>query len=365
MHIGVMSGTSMDAVDVAVVDFSEASPRLAASLHGRWPPALLGRVKTFAQGGPLDADDIARLDSEVGVFLAGLINQLLDKAGLTHTTIDAIGCHGQTVAHAPEASPPCTLQLGDANVIAERTGITTVNDFRRRDLAAGGQGAPLAPAFHARALSDPAESRVVLNLGGIANITYLPAGDHTPPIGFDTGPANCLMDAWTKEQRGQAYDDEGRWAATGTVIKPLLEALLDDPYFALAPPKSTGTQYFSRTWLEARLPATAGAPTRDVQATLLALTHDSIVSAIETNAPLCERVLVCGGGVHNTFLMQRLGKTLNRPVESTTRYGIDPDWVEAIAFAWLAKQTLAGDAGNLHSVTGAAGPRILGAIHPA
>ncbi|MCB1802079.1 MAG: anhydro-N-acetylmuramic acid kinase [Gammaproteobacteria bacterium] len=364
MYLGVMSGTSMDAVDLAVVDFNGARPSLVTTASSAWPQGLLERLRAFAGGTRLDAHAVAVLDTEVGLHIATAINTLLHDSAIASGAIHAIGSHGQTVAHAPGEIPPTTLQLGDANVIAEATGIRTINDFRRRDVAAGGQGAPLAPAFHAATLRDADEDRVVLNLGGIANITVLPADLAAPVIGFDTGPANCLMDYWASHHLDQAYDQAGAWAAGGTVDAQLLQRLLDDPYFDLSPPKSTGTQYFSPAWLQRRLTGSAARP-EDVQATLLALTAESVAAAVTRFAPSAVRILVCGGGVHNTALMRYLARTLNRPVESSAAYGIDPDWMEAMAFAWLAMRTCEGLAGNLPSVTAAAGERILGAIHPA
>lgn len=365
MFIGVMSGTSMDAVDVACVDFANDRPVLVAARKTDWPDRLLQRVQAYADHAPLDASALASLDADIGEFLATAINRTLGEAGLDRAAMKAIGCHGQTVAHSPEGSPAVTLQLGDANVITERTGITTINDFRRRDMAAGGQGAPLAPAFHAAQLRTGGEDRVVLNLGGIANITLLPADQTQDVLGFDTGPANCLMDAWSQRHTGKAFDSAGSWAASGQPNESLLATLCEDPYFARPIPKSTGTQYFSSAWLDSKLATSGELTPTDVQATLLALTRDSIVAAIRIHAPGTARVLVCGGGVHNAFLMQQLGERLRISVESTAVYGIDPDWMEAMAFAWLARHTLAGQPGNLPSVTGACGPRILGAIHPA
>lgn len=360
-----MSGTSMDAVDVALVEFGGAAPRLIAVGSPPWPAALRAQLHGLAAGQPLDATAFARLDTAVGGFLADAVADLLNQHAISAATVLAIGCHGQTVAHAPDADPATTLQLGDANVISERTGITTVNDFRRRDLAAGGQGAPLTPAFHDAILRDPTENRVVLNLGGIANITILPADPGLPVIGFDTGPANCLMDAWSLRHRGMPYDAGGEWAASGTPRRGLLARLLDDPFFTAPPPKSTGTQYFSMQWLEARLAVLPRPSADEVQATLLTLSCQTVADAIHREAPDTERVLVCGGGVHNLALMSRLGELLDIPVESTASLDIDPDWMEAMAFAWLAQRTLSNAAGNMPTVTGARGPRILGAIHPA
>lgn len=363
-YVGVMSGTSMDAVDCALVEFAEKTPRLVTSHSIPWTPALRERLQTVAAGAPVDATDLGRLDTAVGAFIADAVTALLKHAGCRPGQVVAVGSHGQTVAHAPEGDEATTVQLGNAHVIAERTGITVVDDFRRRDIAAGGQGAPLAPAFHNAMLRSVSEDRVVLNLGGIANLTLLPADPARPIIGFDTGPANCLMDLWARQHLGRPYDDGGHWAAGANPDERLLGQLLDDPYFALPPPKSTGTQYFSRPWLQQRLDLSGPLPPETVQATLLALTATTIASAVAHHARETARVLVCGGGVNNTVLLNDLAQRLDRPVESTAGHGIEPQWMEPMAFAWLAREALAGRPGNLPSVTGATGLRVLGTVHP-
>jgi anhydro-N-acetylmuramic acid kinase len=365
LAIGVMSGTSIDAVDTVLVDFAGSSPTLLASHSRPWPTPLGARLHAYARGQALTADALAVLDTEAGLFFGEVISGLLDHSGFTARDVAVIGCHGQTVAHLPDNRPPTTLQLGDASVIAERTGITTVNDFRRRDMAAGGQGAPLAPAFHAGVLGSPDEDRVVLNLGGIANITVLPRRADVAPLGFDTGPANCLSDGWTRRHRGLPFDEGGQWAAAGTPDRDLLDRMLGDPYFVRPPPKSTGTQYFSAVWLDACCEAAGVTDPGSVQSTILHLTVASVGQAVATWAGDPARVLVCGGGVNNPHLLKLLGESLGIPVESTAGYGIPPQAMEGMAFAWLAWQTLQGRAGNLPSITGAVGNRILGAIHPA
>lgn len=354
----------MDAVDCALVDFSAATPRLVARHSASWPPTLRERLQTVAAGAPIDATAFARLDTAVGQFIAEGVKALLHGVGNKPTDIIAIGSHGQTVAHAPDGDEPTSVQLGNANVIAERTGVTTISDFRRRDIAAGGQGAPLAPAFHNAVLRSTEENRVVLNLGGIANVTLLPADPAQSVIGFDTGPANCLMDLWARQHLGRPHDECGEWAASAKPDPTLLGRLLDDPYFALPAPKSTGTQHFSRQWLQQRLGDIGSLKPEVVQATLLALTCATVIQAVEAYAPGAVRLLVCGGGVNNIALIEQLGQRRGRPVESTAAYGIDPQWMEPMAFAWLAREALAGRPGNLPSVTGATGPRILGVIHP-
>lgn len=358
IHVGLMSGTSMDGIDAVAVTFAEEGVRLLRTHQHPWPSELRERLQLAASRHPLTAADLAELDSAAGEVLAEAALVVLD--GLKGE-VRAIGSHGQTLAHRPGGRPPSTLQIGNPAIIAERTGITTVADFRRRDLAAGGQGAPLVPAFHEALFRTTDRYRVVLNIGGIANITRLPNNPGEPVTGFDTGPGNCLMDAWIRQQTGQTMDENGRFAARGEIRPALLERLLADDYFRQPSPKSTGTDHFSLDWLNARLPAEPIAAA-DVQATLLELTARSIAAAIDHRT---EQVLVCGGGVHNPLLMQRLDELLPCPVVSTAMAGLDPDWVEAAAFAWLARQTLAGQAGNLPAVTGATGPRILGAIYPA
>jgi len=364
LFIGLMSGTSMDAVDAALVDFSSASPKLLATHSSRLDTDLRVALRALGHGGAGELDRYGQLDAQVGELFAEAARGLLQKAALKADRISAIGSHGQTVLHQPAGPYPYSLQIGNPSLIAERTGITTVADFRRADMAAGGQGAPLAPAFHNAVLRSPADDRVVVNIGGIANITVLPADSNQPVIGFDTGPASTLMDAWTQQHLNKRMDEGGRWAAGGSVVKPLLDWLMSDPYFKLAPPKSTGFEYFNAAWLNTKLGEHGASITaQDVQATLCELTAVSITQAITEHAPDTRQVLACGGGVHNTHLMQRLRALLPAcQVDSTAVYGVDPDWVEAMAFAWLAKQTLEGKPGNLPSVTGAKRAVVLGMI---
>ncbi len=355
----------MDGIDVAVAQFAARRPRLFAAANRPWPPGLVAELRELAAGAAIRPGRLAQLDVLVAEQFACAVNDLLRDARIDPNSVAAIGCHGQTIAHLPDATPPATLQLGDASTLAERTGITTVNDFRRRDVAAGGQGAPLAPAFHAACLASTAEDRAVLNLGGIANLTLLPADPGQAPVGFDTGPANCLLDTWYRRHREGAFDRDGDWAASGEPSRALLDQLLADPYLAAAPPKSTGTQYFSAAWLDRQLGGFPALDPATVQATLLEYTAHSVAAALERWMPTARRLLVCGGGTRNPRLLQRLAAQSGLPVESTSDYGIPPDWMEAMAFAWLAARVLEGETGNLPSVTGARGPRLLGAIHPA
>ncbi|UGB45530.1 anhydro-N-acetylmuramic acid kinase [Frateuria edaphi] len=362
LYLGLISGTSADGIDVALVSFEQGLPRLRAALTHPWPAALRERVLALAQDlTAFNLDTYGRLDVAVGRHFADAAQALLEINAIARSAVRAIGSHGQTVRHRPGGEAPFTLQIGDPTVIAENCGIDVVADFRRADVAAGGQGAPLLPAVHAMLLGQPGATRVVLNLGGIANITVL--GPEGQVLGFDTGPANGLLDAWCLEQRGEPFDRDGAFAAAGKVDAPLLEALLADAYFALPPPKSTGREHFHLAWL-LRQPRVALLSPADVQATLLELTAHTVADAIEAHAPAATDVLVCGGGVHNSRLMARLAEWLApRRVASTAEHGIDPDYLEAAAFAWLARQRVLGLPGNLPAVTGAHGQRVLGALY--
>ncbi|QNK03523.1 anhydro-N-acetylmuramic acid kinase [Dyella telluris] len=364
LYLGLISGTSADGIDAALVRFENNTPQLVDALTHPWPDDLRARILAVAQDETrLDLDAYGRLDVAIGQCFADASQQLLARNPALAASVRAIGSHGQTLRHRPSGEFPFTLQVGDPSVIAERCGIDVVADFRRADVAAGGQGAPLLPAVHAMLLGRGDAVRVVLNLGGIANITVLdPAGK---VFGFDTGPANGLMDAWHLRHRGAAYDANGAFAASGRVDETLLDALLADPYFELPPPKSTGREHFHLAWLEHH-PGVAGLSPADVQATLLELSARSIADAIDRHAPSAVDVLACGGGVHNAVLMARLGERLGtRALASTAAHGVDPDYLEAVAFAWLARQRLLGLPGNLPAVTGARGPRVLGALYPA
>lgn len=367
LFIGLMSGTSADGIDAALVQFDDSADAtgivLRAAITHPWPDDLRAELLQLGQSGAIDSlDTLGRLDAQVGDCFADAAQALLAHSGISAAQVTGIGSHGQTVRHRPYATVPFTLQLGDANRIVERTGIATVADFRRRDVAAGGHGAPLLPALHHALLHDPAEDRAVLNLGGIANLTLLPRDDHVR--GFDTGPANALLDAWCCQHSGQPFDADGAFAASGQVDAALLQRLLDDPWFAQPPPKSTGREHFHLPWLLQRLADTASAA--NVQATLLQLSARTVADALLATQPRTRRVLVCGGGVHNPVLLQALREALpDMIVESTAVHGLHPDHVEAMGFAWLARQTLHGLPGNLPAVTGAAGARVLGAIYPA
>lgn len=364
LFLGLISGTSVDGIDAALVSF-DGAPKLVRGRTYPMPTVLAEEVLRLSQAQrPLMLDELGRLDTRLGQAFADAANALLRESGVAPGDVAAVGSHGQTLRHLPVGDAPFTMQLADADVIAERTGITTVADFRRRDVAAGGQGAPLVPAFHAAVLSDESEPRAALNIGGIANLTLLPVDGVVR--GFDTGPGNGLMDAWCLKHRGERFDRGGAFASEGKSQPALLSRLLEDPWLALPPPKSTGRDQYHLPWLEQHLAAFATLSPSDVQATLVSFTAESIAQALKREMSDCRRVLVCGGGVHNPVLMHELAMRLpSMAVETSGVAGIDPDFMEAMAFAWLARETLAGRPGNLPSVTGARGPRVLGSIHPA
>ncbi len=362
-YIGLMSGTSVDGIDAALVDLNDNHPRLIAFDYLPFSTELKQQIADLSRANALIAlQDYGNMDTQLGVLFADSVERLLTKTGIDRAAITAIGSHGQTMYHAPEGVLPFSLQIGDPNIIAEITGITTVADFRRRDIAAGGQGAPLVPAFHHAVFSDTTEHRVIVNIGGIANITVLPAAPSEAVIGFDTGPGNTLMDQWIQQQRNISFDANGAWAKTGNINHALVAQLTQDPYFQAAPPKSTGKEYFSLPWLHQSI-NTAAFAAEDIQASLCYLTALTICEAINTHAPATQRVLICGGGIHNAFLLQLIEQQLRCQVSSTEAFGLHPDHVEAVAFAWLARQTINQLSGNLKAVTGAKRPVILGGIY--
>jgi anhydro-N-acetylmuramic acid kinase len=360
LYIGMISGTSRDGVDAALVSFTRDRPDLRETVCVPYPADLarmLDRVVTSGRR-PGEAE-MQELDTQLADHFAVTVRLLLEKAAVQSQDITAIGSHGQTVWHEPGGERPESIQLGNPERIALQTGILSVGDFRRADIEAGGQGAPLAPLLH-RALFRPSANtnRVVLNLGGIANISIIHGDGRVS--GYDTGPANCLMDAWIRAHRGESFDRDGGWAAGGECQPGLLNTLLADPYFQKPAPKSTGIEYFNLAWLEQASPL-AVFNARDVQATLAELTATTVADAIRSHDPA--EVLVCGGGTHNRFLFQRLEALLpGTPVSSTVKFGLDPDWVEAVLFAWLARERLAEHALDTRSITGARNPVFLGTI---
>ncbi len=365
IYLGLMSGTSLDAVDAVAVTFQPAL-RLLGTHTLALPTALRQDILTLTQPNENEIERLGRVDVLLGRLFADCANQLLAKINISPIRVKAIGSHGQTIRHRPLADVPFTLQITDPNVIAEITGITVVADFRRRDVAAGGQGAPLVPAFHAAMLKHPSINRVILNLGGMANITVLPADSALAAYGYDTGPANVLMDAWCQRIKGQAFDADGAWASSGQPIVELLNELLAHPFFAKEAPKSTGREDFHLDWLLTTLHAHEQLSPTDVQATLLELTAQSIADAIHKTGFAQGELWLCGGGAYNKRLWQALSQKLpNFALHSTNEAGIAPTWVEASAFAWLAQQTIHGLSGNVPAVTGAAGERLLGGIYQA
>jgi anhydro-N-acetylmuramic acid kinase len=360
LYIGIMSGTSLDGVDAALVDLSQAAPRLVSSHFQPYPVALKEALLALHQPAQNELHQSQLVASRLAREYAEATKALLKKAGGAATSVQAIGCHGQTVRHCPELG--YTIQLNNAALLAELTGIHVVSDFRSRDIAAGGQGAPLVPAFHDHVLRHPDIHRAILNIGGIANLTDLAPNKDT--IGFDSGPGNLLLDAWISRHQEKAYDKDGTWASNGRLIPALLQKLLAESFFAAAPPKSTGRDLFNLAWLESHLKGNE-AP-QDVQATLLALTGDSIAAAVQRFCKGTEEIYLCGGGAHNKALVSHLQHALPKcRIQKTEVLGIDADWMEAMAFAWLAQQTMHLRPGNLPAVTGARHPCVLGAIYPA
>ncbi|MDX1505517.1 MAG: anhydro-N-acetylmuramic acid kinase [Spongiibacter sp.] len=368
-YVGLMSGTSLDAIDAALVHIDDDRCTLKKGLEFPFPNALRAELLDLCQPGSDEIERLGRADRHLGLTLATAVNQLLHDAGLAASDIAAIGSHGQTIRHRPTdgaraATDAFSLQIGDPNTIAEHTGITTVADFRRRDIAAGGQGAPLVPAFHQTVFGSTNENRVIINIGGMANISLLPA--NRPAHGYDTGPGNILMDAWIQHRHGEHFDRDGRWAASGRCHQALLAKLLDTPFFSVSGPKSTGRECFNLDFVREALTHFGDISDEDVQATLLEFTAQSIAQAIAKEELKESQWHLCGGGAANAALRQRLTElNTNGSVDDTDALGIHPDWVEAAAFAWLAMRCLHDLPGNLPSATGASGPRILGGIYPA
>ncbi|QXQ18301.1 anhydro-N-acetylmuramic acid kinase [Pseudomonas tolaasii] len=361
LYIGMMSGTSLDGLDIALIE-QDPAINLIATHYVPMPDSLRAELLGLCASGP---DEIARsaVAQQHWVALAADgIRALLDQQHLAPQDIRAIGSHGQTIRHEPARG--FTVQIGNPALLTELTRITVVSDFRSRDVAAGGQGAPLVPAFHEALFGEQTGNRAVLNVGGFSNLSLIETGK--PVAGFDCGPGNVLLDAWINDQRGEHFDRDGQWAASGKVEPQLLGALLSDPFFQATGPKSTGREVFNLGWLQQHLGKLPAFEPRNVQATLLELTAQTIVESLQAAQTDTETLLICGGGAHNGALMSRLAALLpSAQVSSTAAYGVDPDWVEAMAFAWLAHCCLEGIAANRPSVTGARGLRVLGAIYPA
>lgn len=387
-----MSGTSLDGIDVTLVDFSNGQVQLEGTHYQPYGQPLKDALLTLHHSSDNELHQAQLTGNELARQYAAATAALLQKNNITPNQVRAIGCHGQTIRHRPEHG--YTLQLGNAALLAELTGITVISDFRSRDIAAGGQGAPLVPAFHDKMLRHPGIHRVIVNIGGISNLTDLPPAESTSDIsrqvprspvevdatipapnagahrvmaattGFDCGPGNLLMDAWCMQHLGKPFDDRGTWAATGKVLPALLAQMLNEPFFALQPPRSSGRDLFNMTWLQHKLQG--GELAEDVQATLLELTCRTITQAIQRYCVGAKEIYLCGGGAHNQTLHNRVATLLpDSSVQTTNDLGVDSDYLEAIAFAWLAQQALHGQVTNLSAVTGARHPCVLGAIYPA
>jgi len=358
LFVGIMSGTSLDGIDAVLVDFGCSPPKLVASQFVPYPRALAATILELHETGGDELQRAALLGNELARLYHQAVAGMLEKATVSNREIRAIGCHGQTIRHNPAAG--YTLQIGNPDLLAELSGISVVAGFRGRDIATGGQGAPLVPAFHDAVFRTHDRHRVILNIGGIANLTDLDPASAT--TGFDCGPGNMLLDAWIQRTLGQPYDKDGAWASSGRAIPDLLEALLAHPFFHAPPPKSCGREEFGLPWLASRLSGTHRP--EDVQATLLELAARTIADAIQRWCGTPNEVAVCGGGAHNRALMRRIGECLSAcRVFATDEIGLGADWVEAMAFAWLARQRLLEQPGNLPAVTGAGGGRVLGALY--
>jgi len=360
LYIGIMSGTSLDGVDAVLAESRGARMRLRANVHLPYPARLRARLLALHEAGPDELHRSALLANELSALYASAVRRLLARARVGARAVTAIGCHGQTVRHQPRSG--YTVQLANGARLAELTGITVVCDFRSRDIAAGGEGAPLVPAFHRAMFGSARRGRAIVNVGGIANITSLPSRGKV--TGFDCGPGNCLLDAWIRLKRRKSYDARGAWAARGRVIPRLLATLLAHPYFRRLPPKSTGRDEFGLRLVKRAL--TGKEHPVDVQATLLEFTASTIARAVRAHSRGARAVFLCGGGAYNRALLARLAVLLpDRRIATTAALGIEPGHVEGLAFAWLARQALKRKPGNLPAVTGARGPRVLGAIYPA
>ncbi len=350
----------MDGIDAALVDFSSSQPVLINTHSHQWPETVQ-QALIAARDIPDDAlNTLASLDMQTADFFAAACFELLKSTPYQTQNIIAIGNHGQTIRHRPDINKPFSLQIGNAQKLAKLTGINVISDFRTADIKAGGQGAPLAPAFHQAVFRHNEINRIIVNIGGISNITVLPADKNLPVIGFDCGPGNTLMDAWVSQHKHVKFDNDGACACSGKTDARLLANLLMDNYFQLAPPKSTGFEYFNLKWLQPQLNNKISV--ENIQSTLCDLTATSIIRAINQYAANTEEICICGGGVHNSELMRRLQTLTKCPVATTEALGVHPDWVEAMAFAWLAYRNTHQQSGNLPSVTGANADVILGEL---
>jgi len=363
LYIGLMSGTSMDGIDAVLVEISDQSCTIHGTHNLSYPSDLRSRLEHAAlEPDSVNLIEIAILDHQVARSFATAAQELLNTSNIKASAITAVGSHGQTVLHRPDLPEPFSIQLGNPSALAALIGITVVADFRNADLALGGQGAPLVPAFHRWSFSDTNVNRAVVNIGGIANVTLLYSDGTT--TGFDTGPGNTLLDQWCKEHHGVRFDDGGAWAAGGSVHEELLQSMRADEYFELTPPKSTGVDYFNLAWLQQKLKTCSVQPSyQDTQATLSECTAQEISAGV-LSMPDVKDIAICGGGAQNTDLMQRIRRALPAcSIDTTNRWGIDPSWVESVAFAWLARQRLRGLPTSIPTVTGASAAVSLGGVY--
>ncbi len=358
LYLGALTGTSMNSLDAAIFDFQPPQPKLLAAHALPFPDTLRDKLQNLVLN-PHGLREYALVEHALSRCMAQSIHQVLKDSGLSAAQIAAAGVHGQTLLHQTRETPKLTLQLLDPNVISHLCEMPVVSDFRRRDLANEGEGAPLAPLLHEQLFRSTTENRAVVNIGGIANVTLLPTEGKI--TGFDSGPGGGLLDEWSQLHLDELFDCEGQWARTGTVQPDLLDAMLKDPYFSQEPPKSTSREYFNRPWLESLIDSYP-TPPQDVQTTLTELTARSIAFALQSTATPCERILLCGGGARNTYLTERIAEHASAPVEVTDTYGLDVEWVECCLFAWLARQRMHGKAVDLTAITGSRQAAVLGAI---
>jgi anhydro-N-acetylmuramic acid kinase len=362
LFIGLMSGTSFDGIDAALVSFDQQHVQLLNTCLHPMPEHIKQTLLHLSEHKLHDLNQVCQLDVELGLVFAQAVNHLLAKNKLNASDIKAIGSHGQTLRHFPHQPLPYTLQIGDPHVIAVNTGINVVADFRRHDIALGGQGAPLAPLFHQAFMQSEQENRAIVNIGGFANVTVLSKNKGIK--GFDTGPGNVLIDAWALQHIHKSYDENGLWARQGKIHPNLLAALLSDPYFNKQPPKSTGRDNFNLNWLNQYLEKYQALPAEDIQATLTELSAKSIIEAIKQYAANTDAIYICGGGAANTYLMERLQHNADTiAVHTTQKLNIDPHWLEAMLMAWLAKQRLEHHKLNLSEITGSTAPHLVGTVY--
>lgn len=363
LYIGLISGTSADGIDAVLADFSSAQPQITAAITVPYPPALHARLSTILDSNGVDSlATLGRLDTQIGDLFAAAAQAVVEQAGLDMQQISAIGSHGQTIAHAADDDSPYSMQLGDPNRIAWQCARPVIADFRRMDLAAGGHAAPLAPLLHEQLFRCPEHNVAVVNIGGIANISWLPADFSKPITGFDCGPGNCLLDNWFRKHRDGEFDRDGQWAASGTLNKALLKDLLAEPWLQRKPPKSTGREHFSLAWLQQRHTGLHKLPAEDVQATLLQFSAETIVNALPQHSPTGE-LIICGGGAHNQALLDALTRLLPKGrISTTAEHGYAADHIEGLLFAWLARQRQHEELIDTRSITGASRPLLLGNV---